>query len=412
MSGHTAHSGTRHPHTGAKVQRLAAEVESHIIAHRRALHAIPETGFEERCTAAYVTETLSGLGLPVRTGIATTGVTALLDTGLEGPVVMLRADMDALPVTEATGLPFASRHEGRMHACGHDAHMAMLLGAAEMLSAIVREEPGRLRGKVLFLFQPAEEGPGGAAPMIAEGVLDEPKVDVCLGAHVWPSLPVGTVGVKPGPLMAAMDRFELAVHGRGGHAATPHLCVDALETATQVVGALQRVVSRMTDPLEPVILTIGELHAGTAYNVIPGEARMAGTVRTFSPDVRAAWEDRIRTVADGVCAAMGATATLDFHYCHGPVINTPRVAEVVRRAVVEARGEQAVTTPTPTLGGEDFSCFLERIPGCFFFVGCGGDVPIHNPRFDLDERCLALGAETFVRATLLFTEGGATGMTA
>ncbi len=412
MSGHTAHSGTRHPHTGATVQRLAAEVESHIIAHRRALHAIPETGFEERCTAAYVTETLSGLGLPVRTGIATTGVTALLDTGLEGPVVMLRADMDALPVTEATGLPFASRHEGRMHACGHDAHMAMLLGAAEMLSAIVREEPGRLRGKVLFLFQPAEEGPGGAAPMIAEGVLDEPKVDVCLGAHVWPSLPVGTVGVKPGPLMAAMDRFELAVHGRGGHAATPHLCVDALETATQVVGALQRVVSRMTDPLEPVILTIGELHAGTAYNVIPGEARMAGTVRTFSPDVRAAWEDRIRTVADGVCAAMGATATLDFHYCHGPVINTPRVAEVVSRAVVEARGEQAVTTPTPTLGGEDFSCFLERIPGCFFFVGCGGDVPIHNPRFDLDERCLALGAETFVRAALLFTEGGATGMTA
>lgn len=412
MSGHTAHSGTRHPHTGATVQRLAAEVESHIIAHRRALHAIPETGFEERCTAAYVAETLSGLGLPVRTGIATTGVTALLDTGLEGPVVMLRADMDALPVTEATGLPFASRHEGRMHACGHDAHMAMLLGAAEMLSAIVREEPGRLRGKVLFLFQPAEEGPGGAAPMIAEGVLDEPKVDVCLGAHVWPSLPVGTVGVKPGPLMAAMDRFELAVHGRGGHAATPHLCVDALETATQVVGALQRVVSRMTDPLEPVILTIGELHAGTAYNVIPGEARMAGTVRTFSPDVRAAWEDRIRTVADGVCAAMGATATLDFYYCHGPVINTPRVAEVVRRAVVEARGEQAVTTPTPTLGGEDFSCFLERIPGCFFFVGCGGDVPIHNPRFDLDERCLALGAETFVRATLLFTEGGATGMTA
>ncbi|ABM27701.1 amidohydrolase [Nitratidesulfovibrio vulgaris DP4] len=394
------------------MQRLAAEVESHIIAHRRALHAIPETGFEERCTAAYVAETLSGLGLPVRTGIATTGVTALLDTGLEGPVVMLRADMDALPVTEATGLPFASRHEGRMHACGHDAHMAMLLGAAEMLSAIVREEPGRLRGKVLFLFQPAEEGPGGAAPMIAEGVLDEPKVDVCLGAHVWPSLPVGTVGVKPGPLMAAMDRFELVVHGRGGHAATPHLCVDALETATQVVGALQRVVSRMTDPLEPVILTIGELHAGTAYNVIPGEARMAGTVRTFSPDVRAAWEDRIRTVADGVCAAMGATATLDFHYCHGPVINTPRVAEVVRRAVVEARGEQAVTTPTPTLGGEDFSCFLERIPGCFFFVGCGGDVPIHNPRFDLDERCLALGAETFVRATLLFTEGGATGMTA
>ncbi len=412
MSGHTAHSGTRHPHTGATVQRLAAEVESHIIAHRRALHAIPETGFEERCTAAYVAETLSGLGLPVRTGIATTGVTALLDTGLEGPVVMLRADMDALPVTEATGLPFASRHEGRMHACGHDAHMAMLLGAAEMLSAIVREEPGRLRGKVLFLFQPAEEGPGGAAPMIAEGVLDEPKVDVCLGAHVWPSLPVGTVGVKPGPLMAAMDRFELAVHGRGGHAATPHLCVDALETATQVVGALQRVVSRMTDPLEPVILTIGELHAGTAYNVIPGEAHMAGTVRTFSPDVRAAWEDRIRTVADGVCAAMGATATLDFHYCHGPVINTPRVAEVVRRAVVEARGEQAVTTPTPTLGGEDFSCFLERIPGCFFFVGCGGDVPIHNPRFDLDERCLALGAETFVRAALLFTEGGATGMTA
>lgn len=384
----------------ASLRRHVAKAEAAIIAHRRTLHAMPETGFDEKLTAAHIAASLGSLGLPVRTGIAGTGVTALLDTKTEGPVIMLRADMDALPVMEATGLPFASRHPGRMHACGHDAHMAMVLGAAQVLAGIAREVPGALRGKVLFLFQPAEEGPGGATPMMEAGVLDDPAVDCCLGAHVWPGLAAGTVGVKPGPLMAAMDRFELMIHGRGGHAATPHLCVDALETATQVVGALQRVVSRMTDPLEPVILTIGELHAGTAYNVIPGEASMTGTVRTFSPAVRAGWETRIRTVAEGVCAAMGATATLNFHYCHGPVLNDAHMAAVVRQAVVDAAGEEAAVHPSPTLGGEDFSCFLERVPGCFFFVGSGSEVPLHNPCFDIDERCLSLGTEVFVRAVL------------
>lgn len=379
----------------------------HIVNLRRRLHRIPETGFNEKRTAALMAEELAALGLPVRTGIAGTGVTALLDSGRPGPTVMLRADMDALPITEATGLPYASEHPGCMHACGHDMHMAMLLGTARVLSALVAENPGALRGRILFLFQPAEEGPGGAAPMIEAGVLDDPRVDVCLGAHVWPEIPAGFVGVKPGPLMAAMDRFELTVLGKGGHAANPHLCVDALETATQVVGALQRVVSRMTSPLEPVILTIGELHAGTAYNVIPGEARMAGTVRAFAPEVRNLWEQRINQVAGGVCAAMGATHRLDFQWCHPAVINDPRAAAEVRRAALDAVGADRVMEPLPTMGGEDFSMFLQRVPGCFFFVGCGGPgvAPVHNPCFAPDESCLPVGAEVLCRAAVRLCAG-------
>lgn len=379
----------------------------HMVALRRHLHRIPETGFNEVRTAALVAGELAALGLPVRTGIAGTGVTALLDSGRPGPTVMLRADMDGLPMTEATGLEYASEHPGRMHACGHDMHMAMLLGAARALCSLVAGRPDALRGRVLFLFQPAEEGPGGAQPMIEAGALDDPHVDVCLGAHVWPELPAGRIGVRPGPLMAAMDRFELTVLGKGGHAATPHLCVDALETAAQVVGALQRVVSRMTSPLEPVILTVGELHAGTAYNIIPGEARMAGTVRTFAPEVRNLWEARIDQVAGGVCAAMGATHRLDFHWCHPAVVNDPRAAAVVRRAALDAVGRHGVTEPARTMGGEDFSMFLQRAPGCFFFVGCGspGAAPLHNPAFAPDESCLPVGAEVLCRAAVLLCTG-------
>lgn len=392
------------PHTLSEqvAQRIKAAAPS-FTQHRRALHRIPETGFQELRTAAHIATALEGMGLTPCTGIAGTGVTALLDTGLPGPDTILRADMDALPVCEASGLDFASEHQGCMHACGHDAHMAMLLGAAEILTQLARHVAGAVTGRVLFLFQPAEEGHGGAEAMIRAGVLAGLREPSCFAAHVWPVLPTGTIGIKPGPLMAAMDSFKLTVHGKGGHAATPHLCIDALDTSTQVVGALQRIVSRMSNPLEPVLLTVGELHAGHAYNVIPGEAYMTGTVRTFSPAIRSTWETRIRSVADGVCSAMGATATLDFRPGHGPVLNDATLAALVRQAVVEAAGEAAAIEPEPSLCGEDFSCFLELMPGCLFFVGCGGEsaYPLHNPQFTIDEHCLPLGVEVFIRTVLL-----------
>ncbi|RPJ72714.1 MAG: amidohydrolase, partial [Desulfobacteraceae bacterium] len=240
------------------IHALVYGLTDEVIAARRDLHRIPETGFQEKKTAAAVAERLKQLGLAVRTGIAGTGVVGLLETGRPGPTLMIRADMDALPITEETGLAFASTHPGCMHACGHDAHMAIALGAA---AALVRLSE-RLRGNVKLVFQPAEEGPGGAQPMIEAGVLEDPRVDFALACHLWSERPEGVIGVRSGAFLAAMDRFDIKILGRGGHAAQPHLCVDALEVATQVVAALQRIVSRQIDPLEPAVVTVGTFHAG------------------------------------------------------------------------------------------------------------------------------------------------------
>lgn len=368
------------------------------IATRRDLHRIPETAFNEHKTSVFVAERLRSLGLEVRTGIAGTGIVGLLRGGNPGPTVMLRADMDALPMTEATGLPFASTHEGVMHACGHDGHMAMALGAAAVLAPL-REQ---LSGFVKFVFQPAEEGPGGAKPMIEEGVLRDPDVDVCVGCHLWPGMPEGYLGVKSGPIMAAMDRFDLTIVGQGGHGAMPHLCVDALEVGTQVVSALQRLVSRKMDPLSPSVVTVGSFHSGSTFNVIPSKAELSGTTRTFDRDIWVSWPERMETVIRGVCEAMGAG--YDFRYTQGypPTINDKRVAEEVRECAVAAVGENQVVAPASTMGGEDMSFYLEQIPGCFFFVGIGreGAEPLHNPGFDFDERALDTGIEVLCRIVL------------
>ncbi|MFV0349874.1 MAG: M20 family metallopeptidase, partial [Halodesulfovibrio sp.] len=240
------------------IRTLVREHTPYLIETRRALHRIPELAFEEVKTAAFVAQALEDMGLVVHTGVAKTGVVGLLETGRPGPVVMLRADMDALPMAECTGLEFCSTHAGCMHACGHDTHMAILLATAKVLCAM-RDE---LCGTVKFVFQPAEEFPGGARPMINEGVLYSPKVDHCFGLHVWPGTPSGAVAVKSGPLMAAMDRFEVTIIGKGGHAAKPHECVDALEIGTQAVGALQRIISRQIDPVQPALLTVAVFNAG------------------------------------------------------------------------------------------------------------------------------------------------------
>ena len=250
-------------------KKLVGEHSDLISKLRRDLHRIPETAFTEEKTSRYVADYLRGLGLEVVTGIAKYGVVGLMNGGNPGKTLMIRADMDALSIAEETGLDFASSHRGVMHACGHDAHMAMVLVCATILHEVKED----LKGSIKFLFQPAEEGPGGAMPMIEEGVMENPVVDYSIACHVWPGIPEGTMGVKAGPLMAAMDRFDLKIIGRGGHGAMPNLCVDALEVGSQVVNALQRVVSRQMNPVKPAVVTVGSFHSGSAFNVIPGEAR-------------------------------------------------------------------------------------------------------------------------------------------
>ena len=377
------------------VRQLVHEHKELIIQLRRDLHRIPETAFTEKKTSAYLTDYLKKQSLDLQTGIARYGIVGLMETGRPGPTLMIRADMDALPVAERTGLPFASTHKGVMHACGHDAHMAMVLGAVTVINKI----KGELSGKIKFLFQPAEEGPGGAKPMIEAGVMDHPKVDYSIGCHVWPQIPEGTIGVKAGPFMAAMDRFDIKIIGRGGHGAMPHLCIDALEVGTQVVNALQRIVSRHMDPLEPAVVTIGSFHAGTAFNVIPGEAELSGTTRTFNQDIWNRWKERIEKIVSGVCESMGADFELKFEQGYPATINDASIASVVWRCAEKTVGKDQVINPERTMGGEDFAFYLQKSKGCFFALGTGreGYVSVHNPEFDLNEEVLLLGVETYCR---------------
>jgi len=380
------------------IHQLVVEHKELVIRIRRDLHRIPETAYTEKKTSAYVAEHLRREGLEVQTGIATYGVVGLLNTGRPGPTLLLRADMDALPVTEDTGLPFASAHDGVMHACGHDAHVAMVLVAATVLSRVKDE----LNGTIKFLFQPAEEGPGGAKPMIDEGVLENPQVDYSIGCHVWPQIPEGTIGVRSGPFMAAMDRFDIKIIGRSGHGAMPHLCVDALEVGTQVVSALQRISSRHMNPLEPAVVTVGMFHAGTAFNIIPGEAQLTGTTRTFNLDIWNSWAERLETVVRGVCESMGADFEMKFSKGYPPTINDDMMVEVVRRCAQKVAGEDKVVVPERSMGGEDMSYFLQQSKGCFYALGVGRQefTPLHSNRFDLDENVLALGVETHCRIAL------------
>jgi amidohydrolase len=341
---------------------------------------------------------LSAEGLEVLTGIAKYGVLGLMETGRPGPGLMIRADMDALPIMEETGLPFASVHPGAMHACGHDAHMAMVLGAARVLGRMKKQ----IRGSIKFVFQPAEEGPGGAKPMIDEGVMENPGVDYAVGLHLWPASPEGTIGVKAGPVMAAMNRFHIRIIGSQGHGAMPHLCVDALDVGTQVVNALQRIVSRHMDPLKPTVVSIGAFQAGQAFNIIPGEARMSGTTRTFDLEIWNSWESRIGKIVQGVCDSMGARFELNIDFGYPPTINDPFMADLVRQCAAEVVGRDKILEPEPTMGGEDMSYYLQRAKGCFFFLGVGrpGGAPIHNARFDFNEEVLLLGVETYCRIAL------------
>jgi amidohydrolase len=285
-----------------------------------------------------------------------------------------------------------------MHACGHDGHMAMVLGAATILNKV----KDKLKGNIKFLFQPAEEGPGGAKPMIEAGVMENPHVDFSVGCHVWPAIPEKTIGVKAGRLMAAMDRFDLKIIGKGGHGAMPHLCVDALEVGTQVVNALQRIASRQMNPLSPTVVTVGSFQAGTTFNVIPGEAQMCGTTRTFDRDIWTSWPERVERIVRGVCESMGAEYELNYSQGYPPLLNDEWMAEVVRKCARDVVGEEGVIEPEETMGGEDMAFYLEKSKGCFFFLGVGreGCAPLHNPKFDLNEDVLLTGVETYCRIAL------------
>ncbi|MDZ7700320.1 MAG: M20 family metallopeptidase [Deltaproteobacteria bacterium] len=362
---------------------------------RRDLHRIPEVGFSEEKTAQYVAGFLKDAGIEVETGIARYGVVGHINGAAPGETLLLRSDMDGLPILEETGLPFASTHEGVMHACGHDGHMSMVLVTARILKGLAP----RLKGHVKVVFQPAEEGPGGALPMIEEGVMENPRVDYSLGCHVWPHIPEGTIGVKPGPLMAAMDRFDLTIVGRAGHGAMPHLCVDAIDVATQVINALQRVASRQTNPTCPVVLTVASFHAGSAFNVIPNEAVLSGTTRTFDREIWQRFPEQMERIVRGVCDSMGASYELNYQKGFPPLINDEGMAERVRRSAETVVGEDRVMVPEPTMGGEDMAFFLERSKGCFFFLGVGreGSPSLHDGRFDFNEDVLPLGVETYCR---------------
>lgn len=370
-------------------------VQEWTIDKRRHLHTIPEIGFKEQKTSAYIIQTLTEIGYTPRTGIATTGITALLDTGRKGPTIMLRADMDGLRMTEKTGLPFTSIHQDFAHACGHDIHVAMLLGAAKVLLQCKES----LSGAILFVFQPAEEGLGGARVMIEEGIMDNHKIDFVFAQHVWPSLPVGTIGVKEGRLMAAVNHFTITIHGKGGHGAMPHECVDALEVATQVVNALQRIASRHTNPLEPIVVTVGSFHAGTAFNIIPEKAVLTGTTRTFNRDIWTTWPERLRSIIEGVCSSMGAHFELEIDEGYPPLINDFAAAAIAHAGAIKVDRAIAVVEPEPTMCAEDMSFFHEKTKGAFLFLGCGEaqSAPLHSPQFNCPEEVLSIGVELHCR---------------
>lgn len=377
----------------------ARAMQDRLTAWRRDLHRHPELAFQEHRTAGVVAEHLARLGLEVRTGVGRTGVVGLLEGAADGPTVMLRFDMDALPIHEETGLPFASQHPGRMHACGHDGHTAIGMGVATLLA----ERQAELAGRVKFVFQPAEEVGAGAQAMIADGALADPRPDVAFGLHLWSQYPVGQAVIRSGPQWASADRFDIEIVGRGTHGALPHTGVDAVVVAAYAVVQLQSVISRSLDPLQPAVLTIGTLHTGGAFNVVAERVQMSGTLRTFDEAVRTGVIDRMHAVLQGVTAAHGASYTLRFSEYVPPLANHPEPTERLRRVAAAILGEEAISEGTLITAAEDMAEFLKRVPGCYFVLGArpaGAErgEPHHSPRFNIDEAALPLGAAILAAA--------------
>lgn len=373
-----------------------------MVALRRELHQHPELGFEERRTALRLAEELGSLGLEVHPGVGRTGLVAILHGDRPGPMVGLRACLDALPVQETTGVPYASQAAGASHSCGHDAQCASLVGAAHLLVPL----RDRLKGRVAFIFQPAEEIDQGARAMLEDRVLELAPLEAIFGIHGNGELPAGSIGLRAGPAMASIDTVTLQVQGMTGHGALPHRTVDAILVGSAVVTQIQGIVSRAVDPLEPAVITIGTFRAGDAPNVVAGTAELSGTVRAASPDVRRLLLEQIRRVAGGTAAALGARCEVSFAHGLPPVVNDARLVAMLREGLAGTLGGTSILEPPIVMGGDDFSVFAEQVPGCYVWIGeadpeTGHGHAWHTADFDLDERALPVGAFVLASAALL-----------
>lgn len=385
--------------TTEQIQSLAQSVHPLAVEARRYLHRHPELSFQEKETSAFVAAQLAAMGYTVQTGIGGYGVKAVLEGGKgDGPAIALRADMDALPITEETGLEFASANPGVMHACGHDVHTATLLATAKALRAL---QP-QLRGRVVFVFQPGEEmNPGGASLMIKDGVLENPKVDSIFGLHVFPALTAGKMTFGAGPMLAAPDEFDVTIIGRGGHGAYPHLSVDPILVACQCITLLQQVVARNISPFQQGVITVGMIQGGSARNVIPNEVTFKGTVRTMEPAVRLQMRERLEQVIRGVCEAAGATYKLEYDMGYPMLINEAEATERARQAATHALGAEQVGPMQPTMGGEDFAFYLQQVPGSFARLGSSAPgtvnpAGLHNSKLMIDESCMVTGVAYYI----------------
>lgn len=371
-----------------------------LVRIRRDLHMYPELSYQEVATPQKVAQYLQALGLEVRTEVGGRGVVGLLRGGKPGKTIALRADFDALPIQDEKKVEYKSRISGVMHACGHDIHTAALLGVAHVLS----ERKEEIAGNVVFIHQFAEEKPpGGAIAMIEDGCLD--GVDEIYGAHVWSSEPFGTIGVTDGYAMASGDGFDIEISGRGGHGAQPHLTIDPLVVGCQLVVNLQQIVSRRVNPIDAAVLSVGSIHSGFAANVIPDSCSINGTVRMFNPEVRQFIEQQVRQITQATCEAAGAVGTVHYRSGYNAVWNHPEQTKSIRHLAQQLVGEENVKQLTPSMAGEDFSNYLDKVPGTFFFVGggnpaIGAEYPHHHPMFDADERAMLLIGKVFLSAVV------------
>lgn len=373
---------------GSDLKKSIDALGPRLVGWRRELHRHPELAHCETWTSAFLREHFKRLGIPAKK-TAGTGLRAVLKGLPGGRTVALRTDMDALPLEEEGDKPYKSLNPGATHACAHDGHMAALMAAAEVLAARKKE----FRGTVVFLCQPAEElPPGGAKRMVEEGALA--GVDAVFGLHLWQGMPTGTVGSVAGPMMAQSDNFRITVRGKGGHGSMPHLTVDPILAAAALVTALQSVVSRSVDPLQPAVLSFGTVHGGTVYNIIPNEVKLSGTVRTFDAGVQALMKRRMQEIIDGTGRAFGAEAAFEYEDGYPPLVNDPASVDFALRVAREAFGAESLLTLGPVMGGEDFAYYLQEVPGAFLFFGAGDGTkfPHHHPGFDFDERALAPAA--------------------
>ena len=383
--------------------RAAAEARfDAMVALRRDFHQHPELGFQETRTSGIVADRLAALGMEVQRGVGKTGVVALLEGARPGPTLLLRFDMDALPITEENDLPYRSQNPGVMHACGHDGHVAMGLTIAEIMAGYQADMAGTLK----FVFQPAEEGLGGAFAMIADGVLENPRPDAALAMHLWTPERYGNVRVVDGPCMASSSVFTITVQGKGGHGAAPHLAVDPILAAAQIVVALQSIVSRNVNPQESVVVSIGQMIAGTTFNVIPDRAVLNGTVRSYDMELHRMTYRRILSMAQNMARAFDCTATMETIAIVAAVVNDPLPTAIVRQAAASIMGAEHIVEHR-TMASEDMGYILEEVPGCYFFIGAGDadqglDFPHHHPRFNFDERAMVDGVAIMAQAAAAY----------